>query len=80
MESLKAKALEQLRAGDTLVVWRLDRLGRSLKDLILQAESRLGCQARVVSDGDILVEISDESIRAWYDEHPDARKNRDSAA
>ena len=46
----------------------------------VQAESRLGCQARIVSDGDILVEISDESIRAWYDEHPDARKNRDSAA
>lgn len=29
-----AKAKEQLRAGDTLVVWRLDRLGRSLRDLI----------------------------------------------
>lgn len=28
------KAKELLRAGDTLVVWRLDRLGRSLKDLI----------------------------------------------
>src|SRR5437868_10492177 len=28
------KALEQLRAGDTLVVWRLDRLGRSLRHLI----------------------------------------------
>jgi DNA invertase Pin-like site-specific DNA recombinase len=28
-------ALEVLRAGDTLVVWRLDRLGRSLKDLIM---------------------------------------------
>jgi DNA invertase Pin-like site-specific DNA recombinase len=28
------KALEILRRGDTLVVWRLDRLGRSLKDLI----------------------------------------------
>jgi DNA invertase Pin-like site-specific DNA recombinase len=27
-------ALEQLRAGDTLVVWRLDRLGRSLRHLI----------------------------------------------
>lgn len=26
--------LKTLRAGDTLVVWRLDRLGRSLKDLI----------------------------------------------
>lgn len=28
------KAKELLRAGDTLVVWRLDRLGRSLKNLI----------------------------------------------
>src|SRR4028119_51417 len=28
------KVKEQLRRGDTLVVWRLDRLGRSLKDLI----------------------------------------------
>src|SRR5437763_10161729 len=32
------KGLEQLlafiRSGDTLVVWKLDRLGRSLKDLI----------------------------------------------
>lgn len=32
------KALEQLRDGDTLVVWRLDRMGRSLKDLIARAE------------------------------------------
>jgi DNA invertase Pin-like site-specific DNA recombinase len=29
-----AEALAYIRAGDTLVVWRLDRLGRSLKDLI----------------------------------------------
>src|SRR6266851_3731445 len=28
------KALDQLRTGDTLVVWRLDRLGRSLQELI----------------------------------------------
>ena len=28
------KTLEMLRNGDTLVVWRLDRLGRSLKHLI----------------------------------------------
>jgi DNA invertase Pin-like site-specific DNA recombinase len=27
-------ALEYVREGDTLLVWRLDRLGRSLKDLI----------------------------------------------
>ncbi len=29
-----AQALTHLREGDTLVVWRLDRLGRSLKHLI----------------------------------------------
>jgi DNA invertase Pin-like site-specific DNA recombinase len=29
-----AAAMDQLRAGDTLVVWRLDRLGRTLKHLI----------------------------------------------
>jgi DNA invertase Pin-like site-specific DNA recombinase len=28
------QAKEVLRKGDTLIVWRLDRLGRSLKDLI----------------------------------------------
>ena len=29
-----ARAFAELREGDVLVVWRLDRLGRSLKDLI----------------------------------------------
>lgn len=29
-----ARALDHLRDGDTFVVWRLDRLGRSLKDLV----------------------------------------------
>jgi DNA invertase Pin-like site-specific DNA recombinase len=29
-----AEALEFMRSGDTLVVWKLDRLGRSLKHLI----------------------------------------------
>src|SRR4051812_43145022 len=28
------EALSYVRVGDTLVVWKLDRLGRSLKDLI----------------------------------------------
>jgi len=35
-------ALERARAGDTLVVWRLDRLGRSLKDLIELTETLKG--------------------------------------
>src|SRR2546427_4456614 len=29
-----AQVKELLRAGDTLVVWRFDRLGRSIKDLV----------------------------------------------
>ena len=32
--------LEFVRAGDTLVVWKLDRLGRSLKDLIYVVSGR----------------------------------------
>ena len=33
-----SQALEFVRGGDTIVVWRLDRLGRSLKDLIVLVE------------------------------------------
>jgi DNA invertase Pin-like site-specific DNA recombinase len=29
-----SRMLDALRSGDTVIVWRLDRLGRSLKDLI----------------------------------------------
>ena len=28
------RCLDQLRAGDTLVIWKIDRLGRNLRDLI----------------------------------------------
>jgi DNA invertase Pin-like site-specific DNA recombinase len=34
-----AKLLDQLRPGDTLVVWRLDRLGRSIRNLIDQLQA-----------------------------------------
>ncbi len=39
----------------------------------VRAESRLGCQARV-ADEDVVVEITEESHRAWLDENPDERK------
>ena len=47
-----AQARENLRAGDTLVVWKLDRLGRSVKQLVdlvgeLQKE---GVQFRSLTD------------------------------
>ena len=42
-------AMNQLRAGDTLVVWKLDRLGRSLQHLIqtikLLQEKKIGFQS-----------------------------------
>ncbi len=31
---MKSHVLADLRSGDTLVVWRLDRLGRNLPDLV----------------------------------------------
>ena len=34
--------------------------------------SRLGCQAKVQEE-DLLVEITEESIQTWYNEHPDRR-------
>jgi DNA invertase Pin-like site-specific DNA recombinase len=36
------RMLEQLRTGDVVVVWRLDRLGRSLKNLIELVEGLAG--------------------------------------
>ena len=47
-----AQALEQLRPGDTLVIWKLDRLGRSLKHLITLVEdlSARGVNFRSLTD------------------------------
>ena len=39
----------------------------------VRAQSRLGCQAMIVKDGVIEVEITRESLQAFENEHPDAR-------
>jgi DNA invertase Pin-like site-specific DNA recombinase len=47
------RAMRQLNAGDTLVVWKLDRLGRSVIDLInlLKEIQRRGAHFRSVTEG-----------------------------
>lgn len=37
------RLLEHARSGDTIVVWRLDRLGRSLRQLITQVQELADC-------------------------------------
>lgn len=50
-----SKCLKELKAGDTLVVWRLDRLGRSIHHLIELVEElrERGVSFKSVSDGAI---------------------------
>jgi 2Fe-2S ferredoxin len=45
----------------------------------VRPESRLGCQARV-GDDDVVVEITEESLRARLDENPDERKKEKERA
>jgi ferredoxin len=37
----------------------------------VRMSSRLGCQAKIVEDGEISVRITKESLEAFYNEHPD---------
>lgn len=49
------QCLNQLKPGDTLVVWRLDRLGRSVRDLIniVEALGQRGVGFKSLCDGAI---------------------------
>jgi DNA invertase Pin-like site-specific DNA recombinase len=71
------EAISQLRPGDALVVWRLDRLGRSLKHLI---ETITALDARGVgfkslteqidtttSGGELIFHIFGALARGWQD-------------
>ncbi|WP_288948639.1 recombinase family protein [Paracoccus kondratievae] len=46
------KVLRALKPGDTLVVWRLDRLGRSLTDLVrfIEELGERGCEFRSLNE------------------------------
>lgn len=39
----------------------------------VRSESRLGCQCKL-GDEDVVVEISEESLKSWLDENPEERK------
>jgi DNA invertase Pin-like site-specific DNA recombinase len=47
-----ARAVDQLRAGDTLVVWRLDRLGRNVRGLLEFADNikQIGVEFKSIRD------------------------------
>ena len=38
----------------------------------VRENSRLGCQARIEREGEVVVKISKESLAAYYNEHPEA--------
>ncbi|WP_291522102.1 recombinase family protein [Acidithiobacillus sp.] len=60
-----ARALDALREGDTLVVWKLDRLGRSVKGLVELVESlqAQGIQFRSLTDA---IDTSTPSGRFFF--------------
>ena len=42
----------------------------------VQMTSRLGCQAKIEEDGELEVEITRESLDAFFNEHPDQQDPR----
>jgi ferredoxin, 2Fe-2S len=58
---------------------RLEEMSEAEEDRLdmgfdVRPYSRLGCQVKVPKDAeDLVVEISEESIETWYNEHPERR-------
>ena len=48
------------------------------KAFAVESTSRLGCQAKIERDGELVVELSRESVDTWYNEHPQERHARDA--
>ncbi|AGP40623.1 2Fe-2S iron-sulfur cluster-binding protein [Sorangium cellulosum] len=42
----------------------------------VRSSSRLGCQAKILRDGEVEAEISRESLDAFYNEHPNVKDPR----
>ena len=63
--------------GDSLPEMEEDEEDRLDMGFDVRPSSRLGCQVRT-ADEDLVVEISEESIQTWYNEHPDRRHEQKS--
>src|SRR5258707_14065866 len=59
-------ALEFARSGDTLIVWKLDRLARSMKQLIETVET---LRARGIGFRSLTETYGAEDIRSWVSWH-----------
>jgi DNA invertase Pin-like site-specific DNA recombinase len=44
------RSLKRLQSGDTLIVWKLDRLGRSQRDLITMFDKTCGVKFRSLTE------------------------------
>lgn len=63
-----------LEGGDSLPDKEEEEEDRLDLAFDVREESRLSCQT-IVGDQDLTVEITEESLRAWLDEHPAARRD-----
>ena len=51
------RLLDQLRKGDVLVVWRLDRLSRSLRDVLMIMERIKAAEATTTVSGTMMMQL-----------------------
>lgn len=56
------KVLQKLRRGDTLVIWKLDRLARSLRQLIILLDDLKNQGIELVSISDFIISSSAQSM------------------
>lgn len=68
-----------LRGAELLSEAEEDEEDNLDKAFDVQMSSRLGCQAHIEREGVIEVEISRESLDAFYNEHPDEKDPRESS-
>jgi 2Fe-2S ferredoxin len=62
-----------LKGGELLSEQEDDEADILDKAFDVRATSRLGCQSRILRDGEIEIEITRESLEAYENEHPPER-------